>query len=603
MSALTRKLIEMHRQGHFGVTFLAFVPRAYVLAANGKPDLILLSWFGIQAVEPLPDQDFRLPGVNHRSVSHSLVTALVVGYVLDAVRWLLGGRTVALSTGGLSTSGDIWGWILTVLPDVSAQMLNTAVADATLEAIAGGARQRFVGVVNRRAFTTYEFGVGVYSVLKHLLGDVITNWEIKPLLSFSKGSLLLRPLQAENPVANAGLFGLGVLAVLVVLLTMSTAAGAAASVPDDGPLDLSPIDIIAGQQQNQSTNQTGAAVAVSNQTSNGSTVTVENATLPEGGFVALHDSEYLDGRAPADSSVIAVSKYLSPGNYTNVTVEISNAPPGNYPGLNQSRLNTSQALTAVVYRDSDSNRRFDYVRTVGENDTAYESGGEPISDAASIRIPSSELKPRAATVTIRDQTLRNGTLVVERARLPDGGFLVAHNVSYQRTGDPLTSVAGASRHLPPGNHTNITLDLRSGALTRTQVVTVRPSLDTNDNQRYDYVRSDGFQDIGYTTLNRSQTVSETAQIRVASAVRATGTARPTRRDAPTQATSTMPAGIPSSNLIEERATSSAQGDSGDLDGQAGRSGLSGLSSSDLLLGAIAILGVLAVLPSLARKFR
>ena len=600
MSALTRKSIEMHRQGHFGVTFLTFAPLAHVLASNGKPDLALLSWLGIQAVEPLLDQDFRLPGVSHRSISHSLVAALVVGYVLGAVRWLLGGRVVAISTGGLSTGGDVWGWILTILPDASAQMLSTAVPDVTLEAIAGGARQRFVDVVDRRALVTYGFGVGVYSVLEHLLGDIITNREIKPLLPFSGRSGLSARLHPENPVANAGLFGLGVLTVLVVLLTMSTAAGAAASVPADGPLDLSPVDIAAGREQNQSADQTGAAVTVSNQTSNGSTVTIENATLPEGGFVALHDSEYLDGRAPADSSIITVSKYLSPGNHTNVTVEISNAPPGNYPSLNKSRLNTSQALVAVVYRDSDSNRCFDYVRTVGENDTPYESGREPISDAASIRIPSSETKSRSATVTIRDQTLRNNTLVVEKARLPDGGFLVAHNASYQRTGDPLTSVAGASRHLPPGNHTNVTLDLRSGALTRTQVVTVRPSLDTNDNQRYDYVRSDGFQDGGYTTFNRSQIVSETAQVHVASADQATGTVRPTRSVAPTWATSTLSAGTPSGNLTEERAMSSAQGDLGGSDDQ---TGLAGLSGSELLLGAIAILGVLAVLPSLARRFR
>src|SRR5699024_25462 len=149
------------------------------------------------------------------------------------------------------------------------------------------------------------------------------------------------------------------------------------------PTDLSPVDVAAGQ----STNESNASVAFANQTSNGSNVTIESATLPEGGFIAIHDSGYTTGAESAESSVIATSKYLKSGEYTNVTIEVSNAPPGNYPGLNRSRLNSSSALTAMVHRDTDGNERMGYVRSLGENDTAYTTDEQPVADSAGVTVP------------------------------------------------------------------------------------------------------------------------------------------------------------------------------------------------------------------------
>ena len=85
-----------------------------------------------------------------------------------------------------------------------------------------------------------------------------------------------------------------------------------------------------------------------------------------------------------------------------------------------------------------------------------------------------------ASVTFTDQQIRNGTLVVEQGRLPQGGFLVAHNQSYQRTGDPMMSAVGLSGYMPLGDHSSVTLDVLPSTLNRSQTVTVRPARDTDN---------------------------------------------------------------------------------------------------------------------------
>lgn len=93
----------------------------------------------------------------------------------------------------------------------------------------------------------------------------------------------------------------------------------------------------------------------------------------------------------------------------------------------------------MAYRDTNGNGNFDFVESVGESDGAYTSGGAPTSDVAGITIPKSEQLRPVASVTFADQPIRNNTLIVRGARLPDGGFIVAHNESYRRTGNPLSS--------------------------------------------------------------------------------------------------------------------------------------------------------------------
>ena len=268
-----------------------------------------------------------------------------------------------------------------------------------------------------------------------------------------------------------------------------------------------------GVVSGQSTTPDEPTITFANQSSNGSTVTIQNATLPEGGFIAIHDSEYL-GSGPGDLTVLATSEYLSSGQHQNVTINISNAPPGNYPGVNRTSLNSTQTLVGALYSDSNGNREFDYVLSGGSEDSAIKIDGSPVRDVGQAKI--SQPKPERASAVFQDQKLGNNTLTVSEAYLPDGGFLTVHNQSYQRTGDPLTSTVGLSEYLPPGNHSNITVKVLPESLNRSQTVTLRLTMDTNNNRQYDYVTSGGFNDTGYSTENRSKVATETAQIQVSS---------------------------------------------------------------------------------------
>ncbi len=593
------------------MTLLTFAPVAYVLVGDGKLVLALLGWLGIQAVEPLPDQDFHLPVLNHRGVSHSLVAVFVIGCILGATGWLLGDHLFEWLYALFSMGGNLWGWLLDRLPDLSASILAGMMPNVSPEEISATIQQQAGGSVDRRAFATFGFFVGVYGVLAHLLGDVITDMGIKPFLPFSRWGISLSPLRADNPRANSALFGLGVLAIVVVLVATVPGIGAAAAAT---PADLSPVGIgavqTANQTGNQSANQTQnatvtdspsanrtanqsakqgqtqsrAAVIFRNQTTNGSVVTIERVTLPDNGFIGVHTGGYATGPAPAEYSIIAVSRNLPAGTHRNVTIDISHAPPTNAPGLNLTQLNTSQTLAVVVYRDSDDDHRFDFVSSFGENDTAFTENGSVVSDSARVRVPSPP--PQTASLVFENQTLRDDTLTVEQVQLPRGGFVVAHNASYRRTGDALSSVVGTSRYLPPGNYTNITIRVAPNALDETQVVTVQPSLDTNDNRRYDFIRSSGFQDVAYEnrTGERVRIVTDSALVRVPGSDR---TAHTQSSSSPsTQTATTGPAtGTPSTGTTR------------------GESGSGGLFDSIGLPAIAGIIVVLVVLPTLIRKFR
>ena len=329
-----------------------------------------------------------------------------------------------------------------------------------------------------------------------------------------------------------------------------------------------------GSDRSQSQNTiSNATVTFQNQTTNSSTVTVQSVTLSQPGFVTLHTSSYADGLVGPNESIIAVSQHLSAGTHQNVSINVSHAPPGNAPGLNRSKLNTTDTVAVAVYGDSNGNKRLDSVRSFGENDTLITHTDSVVSDTARVRASS---PPRqTASVTLENQTLRkqnqNRPLVVEEVRLPDGGFVVAHNTSYQRGGDPLTSVVATSKYLEPGNYTNVRLNISPIYITRTQVVTIQPARDTNGNQRYDFVQSEGFEDVAYETLNHSDTIEDAARVRVPDSRQ---TMRPAPSDTPGQPAATGTATSP-------QATASS-----DVDGS---NGLVGLSPLQLIAGGLVVL--------------
>lgn len=140
-------------------------------------------------------------------------------------------------------------------------------------------------------------------------------------------------------------------------------------------------------QDNETENET-ATVTFENQTSNGSAVVVNNTTLPEGGFVAIHAAALVDENATdnmtADESetvtnmseeyepgdVLGNSTYLASGDHENVTVEFNES------------LEESQVLIAMPHQDTNDNQTYEFP----EADGPYTSDGEPVIDDALITL-------------------------------------------------------------------------------------------------------------------------------------------------------------------------------------------------------------------------
>jgi len=119
-----------------------------------------------------------------------------------------------------------------------------------------------------------------------------------------------------------------------------------------------------------------AEVEFLNQTTDGSTVTVEEVELPEGGYVAVHDTSLLDGEVLA--SVIGVSEYLEDGG-EDVEVELFDVPGGDF---DDDELTETQALIAMPHQETNDNEEYNFVETEGEEDGPYTNDEFPVVDIA-----------------------------------------------------------------------------------------------------------------------------------------------------------------------------------------------------------------------------
>ncbi|MGQ5517209.1 ferritin-like domain-containing protein [Halococcus saccharolyticus] len=125
-----------------------------------------------------------------------------------------------------------------------------------------------------------------------------------------------------------------------------------------------------------------ASATFENQTTDGSNVTVASAALPDGGFVAMHDSSLLDGNVAG--SVIGVSEKFDAGTQMDVNVPLySGVPGGDY---DQSRLEEDQTLIAMPHKDTNGNGTYDFLTSGGEQDGAYTQDGSAVVDDAEITV-------------------------------------------------------------------------------------------------------------------------------------------------------------------------------------------------------------------------
>jgi hypothetical protein len=302
-------------------------------------------------------------------------------------------------------------------------------------------------------------------------------------------------------------------ALLVALLVATALApGVAAGVitqPAGG--DVTP-------QQAGTNTSANATVTFSNQTRTGRSVFVDRATLPDGGFVVL-------SAAGENGSIVGVSLPLAPGTHEG-KVTLRGVPGSD---LNRTRLGANTTLVATLHRDSNSNSRFDGLLESG-TDEPYTRNASPVADRATVTIADGE-RPTNASVTLSNGTTNGTTIAVERAMLPDGGYIAIYNGSYNGS-NASEALVGATGYLDAGGYANVTVSLgNDSALTDSGRVSAVVHEDTDGDRAFQYVPSGGIED--RPALENDSVVSDGAYITVERPPTPTPTATATQTATPT----------------------------------------------------------------------
>lgn len=158
---------------------------------------------------------------------------------------------------------------------------------------------------------------------------------------------------------------------------------------------------------------------------------------------------------------------------------------------------TVDATFEVAFPDVDNSTTADITLAVEDSTEGTFTATTPVT----IQPADAEPAP-TATVTFSDQTVENGTanVTVDSANLSDGGFVAIHSTPVVNETQNITavdSVVGVSEYLGNGTSENITVTLDE-PLTENQTLVAMPHLDTNDNEVYDFVTSEGEADSAYT---------------------------------------------------------------------------------------------------------
>ncbi len=153
----------MYQVGHYGAALVAYTPLGAAVAVGGYEAAAIVGALVCAGLSTLPDIDHRLPLVEHRGLTHTVMFALLVGVGMAAVT--------------------------SVLVASSSPMVDVG-------------------------FVTFAFLVGTVSIGSHLLADALTPMGIRPFQPFSRRHYTLGVTKAANPIANYVLFGFGVVTIL-----------------------------------------------------------------------------------------------------------------------------------------------------------------------------------------------------------------------------------------------------------------------------------------------------------------------------------------------------------------------------------------------------
>ena len=193
-----------------------------------------------------------------------------------------------------------------------------------------------------------------------------------------------------------------------------------------------------------------AAVEFNNQTTEGETVTVDSVTVPEGGFVAIHNLSLQDGNTLG--SVIGVSEYLEAGTHEDVEITLFEGVEGTEFSQSTLKNNADIPLIAMPHSDTDGDEEYGFVASNGSEDGPYTAGGGALVDQALMDVGGDDTE--TAAVDFDNQTTEGETVTVDSVTVPDGGFVAIHNES--------GAVIGVSESLEAGTTENVEVPLFEG---------------------------------------------------------------------------------------------------------------------------------------------
>jgi len=214
-------------------------------------------------------------------------------------------------------------------------------------------------------------------------------------------------------------------------------------------------------------------VTIEDQTSGGTTLEIAETTLPNGGFVAIHDASIGEGEVLG--SVVGASDFLDEGTHEDVRVHLSEP------------VTEDAQLIAMPHEDTDGDHIYDFVADNGNTDGPYTADGEAVTDGAEITT--------SATVTATDQRSDGESVIVDRVEMAEGGFVAIHD-DRLLDGQPLASVVGHSGFLSAGVHEDVRVEL-SEPVSGNETIIPMPHADSDDDQTYDFITSDGQDDPPY----------------------------------------------------------------------------------------------------------
>ena len=154
-----------------------------------------------------------------------------------------------------------------------------------------------------------------------------------------------------------------------------------------------------------------------------STVSVDSATLSNGGFVAIRSTPVVPDNGTAADSVVGVSEYLESGTSENIRVTL-NEP-----------VTKNQTLVATPHFDTNGDETYDFVTSDREADGPYTVNGSPVSDTASITVGPASIDPtERALQRFDDDGDGDGTIDRDEAV----GAIVAYNTGSTIGGEEVT---------------------------------------------------------------------------------------------------------------------------------------------------------------------